>query len=31
MVSGMINQTASVAVDIHVDRAGFAQPRTLGH
>lgn len=30
MDSGMINQTASIAADIPVDRAGSAQPRTLG-
>lgn len=28
MVSGMISETASSAVDIPVDRAGSAQPRT---
>jgi len=28
MVSGMINETAGIAVDIPVDRAGSAQPRT---
>lgn len=30
MVSGMINGTANIAVNIPVDRAGSAQPRTLG-
>ena len=30
MVSGMINETASSAVGNPVDRAGSAQPRTLG-